>query len=198
MPPRSKRTSARLRSIPGIAPCAKNTQRVRSPGDAPPSCAVRPSCLPFEGIAPFTGGSRQDICAPHAFSLRTLRPLRVEGAPAYTPGRMRCRPPAHRSLLTSSLRTSDRCHWCGNPFSFAALHLGTAAGGAHCHIRLRCKFALTKSMICMLTSVCAEGELRKKEYGLPRQCAHWLAMTGILCSVPCPAPVCTTACDHSP
>ena len=42
-----------------------------------------------------------------------------------------------------SLRTSDRCHWCGNPFSF-----------------------LTVSASCCV-----------KRCGLPRQCAHWLAMT---------------------
>ena len=42
-----------------------------------------------------------------------------------------------------SLRTSDRCHWCGNPFSFLAI----------------------------LSLECVMG------CGLPRQCAHWLAMT---------------------
>ena len=42
-----------------------------------------------------------------------------------------------------SLRTSDRCHWCGNPLSF-----------------------LTVSSFA-----CVRG------CGLPRQCAHWLAMT---------------------
>ena len=50
------------------------------------------------------------------------------------------------SLPTSSLRTSDRCHWCGNPFSLRSAGIsviGSASGGRIATPTLRRWLAMT-------------------------------------------------------
>ena len=87
-----------------------------------------------------------------------------------------------------SLRTSDRCHWCGNPFPSLPLR-GRWHGEAVTDEGLASPFG--RGTQCRSTGrrgrfyplshfVTAPPEWEPRENegnGLPRQCEHWLAMT---------------------
>ena len=90
-----------------LGPCARTLQQPKSvillsATKAPASClSLRGRCHPASAASRMTEGVSRPTPTP--------RPRR-RGNPCG-------RPPPRLASPVLSLRTSDRCHWCGNPFS---------------------------------------------------------------------------------
>ena len=70
----------------------------------------------------------------------------------------------HRTTTKLSLRTSDRCHWCGNPFSFLAISSLKCIRGC----------GLPRQW-CSAQRICNSYDCQWQSYH--DSCVHWLAMT---------------------